>query len=143
MSMQMWEIEAREAIRDAMARYTFAGDSFPLIGLADSFCLDGILEAEGGPTIEGRDNIDRFRREARQRSGGVSASRLLRHNVANIRFDRVTPDEALVSSYYTVFSEIGLDHMGRYRDRFVPAEGTWLIAHRFVTSDWKADASRF
>ena len=47
----------------------------------------------------------------------------MRHNVTNIRFESVQPDEALVASYFTVITEIGLDHMGRYRDRFVPVGG--------------------
>jgi hypothetical protein len=49
----------------------------------------------------------------------------------------------VVSSYYTVFTEIGVDHMGGYRDRFVPVGPTWLIAHKYVTCDWRADGSRF
>ena len=84
-----------------------------------------------------------FRTAARERSGTTDAGRLLRHNVANILFESVTPEEALVSSYYTTFSEIGVDHMGRYRDRFVPAGDAWLIAHRYVTCDWRAEHSRF
>jgi hypothetical protein len=48
-----------------------------------------------------------------------------------------------VASYFTVFTEIGLDHMGRYRDRLVPVGGRWLIAHRFVSTDWRAPGSIF
>jgi hypothetical protein len=57
----------------------------------------------------------------------------------------VQPDEALVASYFTVITEIGLDHMGRYRDRFVPVgvDGRWLIAHRFVSTDWRSPETTF
>ena len=44
----------------------------------------------------------------------------MRHNLANIRFTELTPHRAAVSSYFTVFTEIGLDHYGRYRDALVP-----------------------
>jgi hypothetical protein len=33
--------------------------------------------------------------------------------------------------------------MGRYRDRFVPVGERWLIAHRFVSTDWRAPDSTF
>jgi len=141
--VESWELQAREAIRDTMARYTHAGDRFPLVGVADAFCEDGVLEPEGGEPVRGRAAIAEFRTAARERSGTTDAGRLLRHNVANILFESVTPEEALVSSYYTTFSEIGVDHMGRYRDRFVPAGDAWLIAHRYVTCDWRAEHSRF
>jgi hypothetical protein len=55
----------------------------------------------------------------------------------------VSPEEATVASYFTVFTEIGLDHMGRYRDRLVPVDDRWLIAHRFVSTDWRAPGSIF
>ena len=67
--------------------------------------------------------------------------RIVRHNVANVRFTNVTRESAEVSSYFTVFTEIGLDHYGRYRDVFVPVAGDWLIAHRLAATDWSAENS--
>ena len=48
-----------------------------------------------------------------------------------------------MASYFTVITEIGLDHMGRYRDRFVPVGDRWLIAHRFVSTDWRSPETTF
>ena len=141
--METWELSARERIRDAFAQYTHAGDHFPLVGVADAFCDDGVLEPLGGEPVRGRAAIEAFRTGARTRSGGVGKDRVLRHNVTNIYFQSVTPEEAQVLSCYTVFSEIGLDHFGRYRDRFVPVGERWLIAHRLVTMDWRSPASHF
>ena len=140
--MEAWELSARERIRDSFARYTHPGDHFPLQNLADAFCEDGVLQF-GEQHLRGRDAIHRFRTEARERSGGVDPGRVLRHNVTNIWFQTVTPREARVLSCYTVYSEIGLDHFGRYRDRFVPIGDDWLIAHREVTMDWSAKQSKF
>ena len=53
--------------------------------------------------------------------------RIVRHNVTNIRFTDVCPDEAHVGCYFTVVTEIGLDHFGRYGDVFVPVGDDWLI----------------
>jgi hypothetical protein len=61
--------------------------------------------------------------------------------VTNIRFTDVKPHQALVACYFTVVTEIGLDHYGRYRDVFVPVDDRWLIQHRFVSTDWSAPDS--
>ena len=66
---------------------------------------------------------------------------IVRHNVANVLFTELTPDQAHVSSYFTVVTHIGLDHFGRYRDILVPDGGTWLIKHRKVSTDWAAPNS--
>ena len=65
----------------------------------------------------------------------------MRHNLTNIRFLELTPQHARVASYFTVFTDIGLDHYGRYRDTFVPVGEKWLIRHRFVSTDWAAPNS--
>ena len=67
--------------------------------------------------------------------------RIVRHNLANIRFTAVSPERAAVSSYFTVVTEIGLDHYGRYRDEFARVGDQWLITHRFVSTDWAAPNS--
>ena len=65
----------------------------------------------------------------------------MRHNVTNIRFTDVTKQAAHVARYFTVFTDIGLDHYGRYRDVFIPVDDDWLIRHRFVSTDWSAPES--
>lgn len=151
--MELWELTAREGCRDTLAQYTHAGDRFLLEEFAGAFCEDGVLEIRGAAPLRGRAAItERFggsgaaqqarQSAARARESG-EARRIVRHNVTNIRFESVAPDEAIVASYFTVFTEIGLDHMGRYRDRFVPVGDRWLIAHRYVSTDWRAPASTF
>ena len=143
--MELWELVARERIRDTLARYNWAGDAARLDELGRTFCHDGELELRGSDPVGGRDAIVDL-------LGGVVAApgatahtsgvkRIVRHNVTNIRFTEVSPAEARVSSYFTVFTEIGLDHYGRYRDVFVPDGDDWLIRHRFVSTDWRAPDS--
>jgi hypothetical protein len=69
--------------------------------------------------------------------------RIVRHSLTNVRFLELTSDRANVASYFTVFTEIGLDHYGRYRDSFVPVDDEWLIRHRFVSTDWRSPISTF
>ncbi len=143
--MEMWELIARERIRDTLARYNWAGDAMRLTELAESFCEDGELELRGGQVVRGRDAIVAFLGGAvaapKQAADTTGVKRIVRHNVANIRFTEITPAQARVSCYFTVVTEIGLDHYGRYRDVFVPVDGEWLIRHRFVSTDWHADNS--
>ncbi|HVN50154.1 MAG TPA: nuclear transport factor 2 family protein [Acidimicrobiales bacterium] len=147
--MELWELTARERIRDTLARYTWSGDAFRLGELALAFCDDGILEIRGRDRLRGRDAIveflgggpdpgsDEARRAARRAATPDGSPRIVRHDVTNVRFLEVHPDEARVASYFTVFTEIGLDHHGRYRDTFVPVGDEWLILHRFVSTDWR------
>lgn len=143
--MELWELSARERIRDSLARYNWSGDAMRLPELAESFCEDGVLELRGGTPVQGRAAIVEFLggavaspNAAAQESG---VRRIVRHNVTNIRFTEMTPQQAQVACYFTVFTEIGLDHYGRYRDLFVPVGDEWLIRHRFVSTDWHAPNS--
>lgn len=138
--MEMWELVAREQIRDTLARYNWSGDAGRLDGLADTFCADGVLEIRGLEPLRGRSAIVAF-------LGGVTVTSsatvkpIVRHNVANVVFTGLTRDQAQVSSYFAVLTQIGLDHFGRYRDTLVPEADTWLIKHRAVSTDWAAPDS--
>jgi|ERR1035437_256075 hypothetical protein len=149
--MEIWELVARERIRDSLALYNWSGDAFRLSELASAFCTEGTLEIRGRTPLRGRKAIldflgtsmlsDEAHRAALQTRPASGARRLVRHNVANIRFLELSQKEALVASYFTVFTENGLDHYGRYRDTFVPVGDLWLIRHRYVSTDWKAPES--
>jgi hypothetical protein len=146
--MELWELSARERIRDTLARYNWSGDALRLDDLAGSFCEDGELELRGAEPVRGRGAIVEFLGGAVDAPNAAASTsnvkRIVRHNVTNIRFLHVTPDEARVACYFTVLTEIGLDHYGRYRDVFVPVgseDGDWLIRHRFVSTDWSAPNS--
>lgn len=144
--MQPWELSAREHVRDTLARYTWSGDAGRVDDLAATFCDDGVLEIRGEPPLRGRAAIvDRLGAVAATAPAADAVRRIVRHNLANIRFTELSPRSARVSSYFTVFTEIGLDHYGRYRDELVPVEGPegteWLIKHRFVATDWSAPDS--
>ena len=144
--MENWEIEARERCRDTLARYTHSGDRFLMDAFVATFVDDGVLEIRGEAPIEGRAAI--LARFSAPRSGGDDREKtpgptIVRHNVTNVLFEELSPTEAVVASYFTVFTDVGLDHMGRYRDRMIPVEDRWLLAHRFVSVDWLAPESQF
>ena len=140
--MEIWELVVRERIRDTLARYNWSGDAGRLDELADTFCADGVLEIRGLEPLRGRSEIVSFLGGVTRNvavGGGVKP--IVRHNVANVLFDEVTRDHVQVSSYFTVVTQIGLDHVGRYRDTFTPDGGIWRIRHRKVSTDWAAPDS--
>ncbi len=152
--MELWELTARERIRDSLADYNWSGDAYRLEELAKTFCEDGELEIRGRDPLRGREAIvgflgrntepgdDESRRAALAAASTARGVRhIVRHTLTNVRFLELAPDHARVASYFTVFTEVGLDHYGRYRDTFVPVGGDWLIRHRFVSTDWRSPMS--
>ena len=140
--MEIWELTAREQIRDTLARYNWSGDAGRRDGLAETFCTDGVLEIRGGAELRGQSEILAFLCGVTGRIAGTGDVKpVVRHNLANVLFTALTPDQAHVSSYFTVVTHIGLDHFGRYRDTLVPVGDTWLIKHRKVSTDWAAPQS--
>ena len=137
--VEMWELIAREQIRDTLARYNWSGDTGRIDGLAETFCADGVLEIRGFQPLQGRSAIMAFLGGVTgDIASSVDVKPVVRHNVANVLFTSLTPDEAQVMSYFTVVTHIGLDHFGRYRDTLVPDADTWLIKNRKVSTDWAA-----
>jgi SnoaL-like domain len=108
--MDLWELAAREAIRETVAAYAHCADS----GRFDEFAYLG-----GVGTDLARD----------------TTIPLIRHHVSNLRIDVTSPAEAGGACYFLAVTEHGVDHWGRYRDRYVPDGDRWLFAHRFVRTD--------
>lgn len=141
--MEAWELVAREQIRDTLARYNWSGDAGRVEALAQTFCADGVLEIRGMEPVRGRAGIAAFLGGV---AGDVAATGpdvkpVVRHILTNVLFTDLSPQRAEVSSYFTVVTQIGLDHFGRYRDILVPDNHTWLIEHRKVSTDWAASNS--
>ena len=135
--MELWELSAREAVRHTIASYTYAADNGRFDDVAELFAVDGVLEVQGigGATAEGRAAVRAF-------FGGVNSDVVttappgrMQHHVTSVRVDVVSPTEATATSYFTVMTGAGVDHWGRYKDRFTPDGDRWLFAHRLVRTD--------
>ncbi|MEO6987540.1 MAG: nuclear transport factor 2 family protein [Aquihabitans sp.] len=136
--MERSELVVREAVRDLVARYTWAGDRGRSAELAALFALDGVLDVgEHGGRWEGRDEISARLDEVAQQvaQSGVTPGPV-RHHVSSLVIDVLTPTEATASSYFLVLTAIGVDHWGRYRDRVVMGnDEVWRFAERSVRVD--------
>jgi hypothetical protein len=144
--MTVDELLAREAIRDTLARYNSAGDRMLVDEYVAVFAPDATFEP-GELTLHGRDEIRRWLTAGVQVGGAAPGSappegdrggrgHFVRHHLTTCRIDLDGPTEASVRTYFAVYTEIGPDHCGYYKDRFVKQGDEWLIAHRTVRIDW-------
>lgn len=136
---------AREAVRDLVARYTWAGDGGRSAELAGLFRADGVLDVgEHGGRWEGRAEIEaQLDAVAARVAAAGAAPGPVRHHVSSLVIDVSSPTEATASSYFLVLTSIGVDHWGRYRDQVAvdPADGAWRFVERRVRVDGAADGS--
>lgn len=133
--MEVWELAAREAIRELAARYAHCADGGRFEELAALFADDGVLAIAGRPPLTGRDAILAFLADTAAALATGGAPKPLRHHVASHTItvdDRTT---ARGAAYFLVVTPEGPDHWGRYRDRYVARDGGWVFAERRVRVD--------
>ena len=149
--MELWELVARESIRDLVARYNACGDAGRFDDLLALFADDAFLEVVGSETARGREQIrslmTRAARVDPRSPAAAGRPRVLRHFTATHQIDVEGPDAASGRCYFAVLTADGLDHWGRYVDRYVRGPARWLFQSRRVTVDaaiaggWGARAS--
>lgn len=150
--MELWELVARESIRDCIARYNANGDSGRIDQMVEVFAPDGVMETHG-QRYEGRETIHAFMSAVVERSRPDSPpsdpsettptqewiargrSPFIRHFTSTTQIDVLSETSARARSYYLFLTVHGLDHWGRYLDEFRLVEGRWLISHRREITD--------
>ena len=134
--MEPWETAIRESVRQTLADYTAATDSFDLAALASCFTADGILEFTGSSApLVGPTEIEAGLRSQLSPSPSRARPSYVRHHVSSVRFLLAETHEVETSSYFAVFTDIGVDHWGRYRDVLKPEGARWLFASRKIRVD--------
>jgi SnoaL-like domain len=133
--MELWELVAREAIRETVASYAHYADSGRFDDVVQLFIADGVLEVKGREPAVGHDGLHEFFTGVGDDLAGTTTVPLIRHYTSNLSIDIVGPDEANARCYFLAITEHGVDHWGRYRDRLVPRGQQWLFAHRVVRTD--------
>jgi len=134
--MDTWELAVRESVRQTLADYTAGTDRFRLSRIAECFAPEGVLHFSGGEPMVGQNAIATG---LGAQVGGAPPRAVplthVRHHVSSVLFGAVTRDSVEVSSYFVVFTDVGVDHWGRYRDVLVPVDGRWLFASRLILTD--------
>ncbi len=127
--MKKWELVARESIRDLIAHYNLAGDRGWIDDMVALFVPNATL------TIDGHDHVGLDAIRAVFTGATGPHPELIRHFTATLKIDVPAPDHATARCYFQVLTVRGLDHWGRYTDRFTCADERWRFAHRTVRVD--------
>ena len=133
--MDNWELVAREAIRETVASYAHHADSGRLEAFADLFAVDGVLEVRGEEPVRGREAIRSYLGDVAVDLASASTVPIIRHHVSNLTIEVVSPISARGACYFLAVTGHGVDHWGRYRDRYTADGDRWCFAHRFVSTD--------
>ena len=132
--MELWELAARESVRDLIARYNANADAGRYDHVLPLFAPDAVMEIRTG-VFRGRDEI----RNIFTTSGSVAKRREqfthIRHFTSTLQIDILGQTTARSRCYYAVIMDHGIDHWGRYIDQFTCIDGNWLFSHRHVTMD--------
>jgi hypothetical protein len=141
--VELWELVAREHVRDTLARYNHAVDWGRSSDVAACFTEDGVLDVGSyGGRWDGPDRIAAELDAVAQRlalTGGSVGP--VRHHVSSMLIRFPTQQLATVRSYFLVVTSIGPDHWGRYVDRLRPVETGWCFTERRVQIDGHAHGS--
>jgi hypothetical protein len=137
-------VVARNQIELALRRYNWNGDAFKIEQLAAQFAEDGTLHVHGEDPVTGRAAIVTKLTRSGERGAPTGVGELkmyIRHFVTNVLVENITATTADARSYFLVFTPLGPDHWGRYRDTMVKTAEGWRIQHRYVRVDPKVGGS--
>jgi hypothetical protein len=140
--MELWELIARESIRDLVTRYNSNGDTGRFAQVLELFTDDAVMELPHR-SFHGRDEIATIFTDTRDQVSSRATPSYGRHLTATHQIDLVDETHATGRLYYAVISPIGLDHWGRYTDRYEVVDGTWKFVARHVTVDGRTANSLF
>jgi hypothetical protein len=140
--MELWELLAREGIRDLVTRYNSNGDAGRFPQMIELFAPDAVMEVEER-RYSGRDEILSLFAGTRERVRSAAIPSYVRHCVTTHQIDLEDERDATGRCYFAVLSPVGLDHWGRYVDRYRVVDGAWRFARRRVTVDGRSEQSLF
>ena len=127
--MEVWELAAREGVRDVIAHYNLAGDRGHVDDMMSLFAPDAVL------TIDGVAHTGHTAIRALLTDAKSPHPELIRHFTATLQIDVPAPDHASARCYFQVLTVDGVDHWGRYADTLRCVDGRWLFISRAVRLD--------
>ncbi|HEX5587307.1 MAG TPA: nuclear transport factor 2 family protein [Acidimicrobiia bacterium] len=140
--MELWELSAREEIRDLVARYNANGDTGRFQQVLELFAPDAVMDT-GDRVYTGLDEIIEIFTGARDRTDYGDMPVYVRHFTATHQIDLVDESSAVGRCYFQVLTAIGLDHWGRYMDEYKVVDGRWRFSRRRVTIDGRSPDALF
>lgn len=144
------EAVAREAIRDLVARYNGYGDAGRWEQLWELFAPDAVMVLRrrsdaGERRHEGIESIKGIFTGAAEVVTGDRVAQppaFVRHLTATHVVDLLDAHHATGRLYFQVLTDAGVDHWGRYADRYRRVDGRWRFVERVVTTEgWSATSA--
>ena len=143
--MEVWELIARESIRDLVARYNANADTGRFAQVLELFADDATMEVAtaGGEVqhFDGHGEIatlftgTKHRWDTEAVAADPSHRHHVRHFVSTHQIDVEDRTHARGRSYFAVLMPHGLDHWGRYLDEYEERGGRWLFTRRRALPD--------
>lgn len=140
--MELWEVIARESIRDLVTRYNSNGDAGRFPQVIELFAPDAVMQLHDH-TYSGLDQIMTIFTGTQDRLRRGQTPGYVRHFGATHQIDLIDETSATGRLYFAVISSVGLDHWGRYADQYCVIDGAWKFAHRKVVVDGQSPTSLF
>lgn len=133
-----WRVAAEVEVRALVQRYNALGDAGRFDEFLELFAPDAVYVVTGREApFEGHDGIRRLLREANDdlRAWGSERPFYIRHFTSTHQIDFDSPTEARGRAYYQCLMPHGLDHWGRYTDRYRLVDGAWCFSARTEARD--------
>ena len=133
--MEAWELDAREQIRDLVAAYNAYGDRGRFDELLALFADDASMDIGDGVTYEGVDAIRSIFTDTRNSVVDADGPKFLQHHTSGLLLAVADREHATGHAYFTVMTDRGIDHWGRYQDAYRLVDDAWQFASRRVRTD--------
>ena len=127
--MDIKELAAREAIRELVASYNHFGDTGIIDSLLELFADEASIQV-ADRTITGHSELKEFFSTVAAPDSGRPKIKSLQHHTSLLSIEVLDDKHARGRCYFSVFTDLGLDHWGRYRDAYDFVDGEWKFASR-------------
>lgn len=140
---ELWQLLARESIRDLVARYNANGDTGRFAQVRELFSATATMDIGDGRLYQGLDEVMTIFTGTKETTGASDQLSHVRHSTTTHQIDLIDHEHAQGRLYFFVVTDIGLDHWGRYVDSYIVEDRQWKFASRKVTVDGWSDRSLF
>ena len=133
--MELWQLEAYAEIRDLKSAYNSFGDRGRFDQLLELFAETAVMDINDGRIYEGADQIKTVFTDSSDSLSKDDSPSYIQHHTSSTHIEFEGDKKANSKSYFSVFLSNGIDHWGRYEDKFENINGKWLFVYRRVKTD--------
>ena len=133
--MELWQLEAYAEIRNLISAYNSFGDRGRFDEMLNLFAEQAVMDIDDGRLYEGADQIKKIFTDTNDSLSKGDSPSYIQHHTASTHIEFEGTEKANSKSYFSVFLSHGIDHWGRYEDKFENINGKWMFVYRRVKTD--------